>query len=130
MAHVAGKSGSVYSTTAGGTATGVVIVAGMKSWNVDYTSDALETTDFGDSGVRTYIAGLSGWAGTFEGFKDGAPKGLGTQALIEFRESTDSTQKWTGAALITGIHPSVSVDGIVSVSYDIQGTGALTSPTA
>jgi hypothetical protein len=127
MAHVAGKTGSVYTTTTG---TAVAVVSGVKSWSLDYVQEALETTDFGDSGVRTYIAGLSGWAGTFEGFKDGAPKGLGTQALIEFRESTDSTQKWTGAALITGIHPSVSVDGIVSVSYDIQGTGALTSPTA
>jgi len=127
MTKIAGTTGSVYTTTTG---TAVAAVAGIKSWTLDYVQDALETTDFGDSGVRTYIAGLSGWSATFEGYKDGAPKGLGTQALIEFRESTDTTQKWTGAGLITGIHPGLSVDGIASISYDLQGTGALTPPTA
>ena len=129
--HLAGKSGSVYSTTAGGTATGVVIVAGMKSWNVDYTSDALETTDFGDAGLKTYIAGLSGWSGSFEGFKDGAP-GLtpGTEYVLHLRESATTTQAYTGTALITGLHGAGSVDGIVTLSYDFQGSGTLTVPTA
>jgi len=127
MAQIAGTAGSVYTTTTG---TAVAEVSGIKSWTLDYVMDALETTDFGDSGKRTYIPGLSGWSGSFEGYKDGAPKTIGTEALIEFRESTNSTQKWTGAAIITGIHPSVSVDGIVAVSYDFQGTGSLTVPTA
>jgi hypothetical protein len=131
MAHLAGKSGNVYSTTAGGTATGAVIVAGMKSWNVDYTSDALDTTDFADSGLKTYIAGLSGWSGSFEGNKDGAP-GLvpGTSYVLHLRESGTSTQYYTGTALITGLHGTASVDGIVGLSYDFQGSGALTVPTA
>ena len=130
MAHLAGKSGNVYSTTAGGTATGVVIVAGMKSWNVDYTSDALDSTDFADGATgRTYIAGLSGWSGSFEGFKDGAA-GLtpGTSYILHLRESASTTtQLYTGTALITGLHESASVDGIVGLSYDFQGSGALTS---
>ena len=52
MAEISGKAGEVQ--VAGAT------VAGIKSWSVDYVADALETTDFGDSGHRTYIAGLDG----------------------------------------------------------------------
>ncbi len=131
MAHLAGKAGSVYSTTAGGTATGVVIVTGMKSWTIDYTVDALDSTDFADVGVKAYISGLSGWSGSFEGFKDGAP-GLtpGTKYILHLRESATTTQAFTGTALITGLHGAGSVDGIVVQSYDFQGDGTLTVPTA
>jgi len=131
MAHLSGKAGNVYSTTAGGTLTGEVVVAGMKSWTIDYTSDALEATDFADAGLKTYIAGLSGWSGSFEGNKDGAP-GLtpGTSYVLDLRESATTTQKYTGTALITGMHGTASVDGIVGLSYDFQGSGTLTVPTA
>ena len=131
MAHIAGKAGGVYRVSTSGTVTTTVTVAGIKSWSLDYVGDALETTDFGDSGHKTYIAGLDGWSGSFSGFKDGAPQSLGLiSGVIELRESTDSTQKWTGTALITGIHPSVDVDGVAGMSYDFQGTGVLSVPSA
>ena len=129
MTKVAGKTGSVYTTTTG-TAGSVAIVAGVKSWTLDYVQDALDSTDFGDSGVRAFIAGLSGWGGSFEGYKDGAPIAIGLRTVMEFRESTNTTQKWTGSGFITGIHPSVSLDGVAAISYDFQGTGTLTVPTA
>ena len=77
MGQISGKAGEVQVAAA--------TVVGIKSWTLDYTQDALETTDFGDSGLKNYIAGLSGWAGSFEGYKDGAPTALGAQTLIEFR---------------------------------------------
>ena len=131
MAHLAGKSGAVYSTTTGGTATGAAVVAGMKSWTLDYTTEAIESTDFADVGVKAYIAGLSGWAGSFEGYKDGAP-GLtvGTSYILHLREGTLTTERYTGTAIITGLHGSASIDGVVTQGYDFQGTGALTPPTA
>ncbi len=127
MAHVSGKAGAVYGTTTGTTA---AAVTGIRSWSLDYVMDALETTDFGDSGHRTYVPGLDGWSGRFEGFKDGAPIAMGAYTVLELRESTNSTQKWTGSAIVTGLHPTVSVDGVVSYSYDFQGNGVLTLPTA
>ena len=129
--HLAGKAGNVYSTTTGGTATGVAEVSGMKSWTIDYTADALETTDFADVGVKSYIAGLSGWSGSFEGYKDGAPDLTpGTSYILHLRESAaTATQVYTGTVIITGLHGSASVDGIVTQSYDFQGTGALNVPT-
>ena len=129
MAHLSGKTGAVYSTTTG-TAGDVVIIAGIKSWSLDYVSDALETTDFAASGVREYVIGCTGWSGSFEGHKDGAPKSLAAWTVLELRESTDSTQKWSGAIVVTGIHSSVAFDGTVDYSYDFQGSGALTAATS
>jgi predicted secreted protein len=118
MAHVAGKAGYVDTGSA---------VSGIKSWTLDYTSDALETTDFADAGVKSYIIGGSGWSGSFEGYKDGAPQGLaGASVTLSLYE--DNTYLWTGTAFITGVHATTSHDGIVSYSYDFRGTGALTPP--
>ena len=122
MAEISGKLGSVL--VAGAT------VNGIKSWTLDYTLDALDTTDFADSGLKTYIAGLSGWSGSFEGYKDGAPTAIGSVIALILSQSTNATQRYTGQALLTGSHPSVSVDGIVGIAYDFQGTSTLNLATA
>ena len=122
MGQISGKAGEVLVAAA--------TVNGIKSWTVDYVVDALDTTDFADSGKRTFIAGLSGWSGSFEGFKDGAPTAIGAEIALILEESTDATQKYTGQAILTGSHPVVSVDGIVGMAYDFQGTSTLTVPTA
>lgn len=101
-------------------------IAGIGSWSLDYVTDAIDVTDFGDAGVRAYVAGPSGWSGTFEGFKDGAPLTIGSQYGIELAESATVTQAWLGNAILTGVHPTVAFDGIVSYSYDFQGVGVLT----
>jgi len=121
MAHVAGKAGEVDN---GAT------ISGIKSWTLDYTVDALETTDFADAGVRSYIAGCSGWSGSFEGYKEGAPEAIGSEVALTLKETQTANQCWVGQALITGIHPSTSFDGVVSYSYDFQGTAGLTVATA
>lgn len=119
MAHLAGKSGYVDTGSA---------VAGLKSWTLDYTTDALETTDFADAGVKTYIVGGSGWTASAEGYKDGAPQTQGGSVTLKLYES--ATCYWSGTALVVGTHPSASQDGVVSVSYDFQGTGALSHTEA
>jgi len=121
MAHLAGKSGYVSTGTA---------VAGIKSWTLDYTSDALETTDFADAGVKSYIVGGKGWSGSFEGYKEGVEQILTANAASPVTLSLyeDATYYWTGSAIITGVHSSASHDGIVSVSYDFVGISALTPP--
>ncbi len=100
-------------------------IAGINSWSLDYTTDTLETTDFADVGLKSYIVGGSGWSGSFSGYKFGAPLSIGSQYGIELAESTTTTEMYLGNAVITAVHPSVASDGIVSYSYDFQGTGAL-----
>jgi len=120
--RVVGYAGGV--TIAGGSA-----MAGIKSWKVDYTFDALEGTGFDSSGAKVYTSGLKGWSGSFEGYKDGAPLTIGTEIALVLKESATDTQKYNGQAIVTGLHPSVSVDGLAVVSYDFQGTAGLTIAT-
>ena len=122
MANISGKAGSVLVAAA--------TVAGIRSWSLDYTGDALETSDFGDSGHRTYIPGIDGWSGRFDGFKDAAPQAIGAEIALQLKESATAGQLYTGQAIITGVSPSVSVDGVVSIAYTFQGSGALTVATA
>lgn len=105
-------------------------IDGIKSWTLDYTSDTLEATDFDDSGIKAYIIGGSGWSGSFEGYKDTTPLGIGAEVYLVMGESTTAYQNWIGKAIITACHPATSHDGIVSYSYDFQGTGELQSPDA
>ena len=125
MAHRAGKAGRVDSDTG-------AEEAGIKSWTLDYTVDMLETTDFADAGVKSYIPGGTGWSGSFEGFKEGQAAGLttGAKIVLKLYETQESNEFWTGDAFITAVHVTVSFDGIVSYSYDFQGTGALTPAAA
>ncbi|MBA7602018.1 hypothetical protein ES703_09103 [subsurface metagenome] len=122
MTQISGKAGEVLVAAA--------TVAGIKSWTLDYVSDALESTDFGDSGHRAYIPGIDGWSGSFEGFKDSAPKGIGSEIALILREyKTETGARYTGQAILTGSHPTVDVDGVVGIAYDFQGTGGLSVAT-
>ena len=126
MTELAGRSGMVKATAD---------VTGCKNWTLDYTVEMLDTTDFADgdaaNAARTFLPGLSNWSGSFSGYKDGQPLPFGFSDAIALvmEEDTAGTQ-WTGSAFITGIHASVSVDGLVEYTYDFQGTGALTEASA
>jgi len=124
MAELSGTGGMVYIGAD---------IGGIKSWTLDYTVDMLDTTDFTDGNTtnsqRTFIPGLSQWSGSFEGYKDGAPQGLGFSAAVTLKLEEDGTYFWTGSAYITGLHETTSVDGVITISYDFQGTGELTEST-
>ena len=105
-------------------------IDGIKSWTLDYTSDTLEATDFDDAGIKAYIIGGSGWSGSFEGYKDTTPLGIGSEVYLVLGESTTAYQNWIGKVIITACHPTTDISGIVSYSYDFQGTGELTAPDA
>ncbi len=130
MGKFSGAKGYVGASTA---------IAGINQWSMDYTVDMLEITDFSVSGVAAYIPGVSRWSGTFSGYKDGAPKALGTANtvnlwLIESASTTGvastEAKAWTGTAYISGVHPTTNFDGIVSYAYDFTGAATLTVPTS
>jgi len=104
-------------------------IDGIKSWSLEYSTAALNTTDFGSSGVSAFIPGISEWHGSFEGYKDGVPLGIGTEVYLVLGETSVGSQCWLGKAIITNARPSTDHDGIVSYSYDFQGTGALEEPS-
>lgn len=120
MGKLAGKSGHVHTASA-------AAVTGINQWTLDYTVDMLETTDFSVSGVAAYIPGVSRWSGSFSGYKDGAPINLGVTNSVSLELAENASTSWLGVAYISGVHPSTNFDGLVSYSYDFQGTGALTT---
>lgn len=118
MAKLAGKAGSVYIGSN---------IAGVDAWTLDYKANTEETTDFSVAGVEAHIPTTTGWSGSFEGKKDGAPQAIGAEIALELRESQTATQKWAGQAIITGVSASNSSKGLNLYKYTFQGTGALTT---
>lgn len=121
-----GKDGGVYS--------GANKVAELSNWSLDLGADTPETTNFDSNGWKEYIAGLKEWSGSAEGnWKMSDTNGQkaiqdawrnGTTLNLEFR--VNSTNKYAGSVLITSIGIETPVDDKVTVSFEFQGTGALT----
>ena len=115
MAEAAGYGGSITYTN---------LTAGVKQWSLNWTVDPLETTDFGDSGNKTYIRGLKGWTATVTANWDAAntadPDDSATLTL-----TAASGKTYAGTALLIGVGPVVEVAGVNQCTYTFQGTGAL-----
>jgi len=115
MAEVVGKNGSVTFTN---------LTAGVKAWSLDLVGDALETTDYDDSGHRTYTTGLDGWTASCELNWDAANTvDVGDSATLTLLIGA-ATPNYSGTALVTGISVNSVVDNIVSATVSFQGTGA------
>lgn len=130
---IAGKNGAVYIDATGGTP---AEAADVQSWSLDIGADALDVTAFDDSGWRTFVAGLKGYTGSIEAkwnYSDANQKDFWDNfgASIDFKLYLDeaNTKYFSGTAIVTGVNPKVSVDGTADVTYNIQGTGALTYNT-
>lgn len=102
---------------------------GIKSWTIEKTVAALDVTDFADTGEAAFIPSVSEWHGTFEGYKEEAPLAIGSEVYLILGETSTMTHVWIGKAIITDCRGSTDHDGVVSYSYDFQGTGALQIPT-
>ena len=96
------------------------------SWSIDYTAEALESTDFASSGARTFIPGLTGWSGSYECRLDSATPIVApgaAAASATFQARTGLT--YNGNIIITGVSPANAVDGLSGVTFSFQGTAGL-----
>ncbi len=125
MAAVVGFEGSVK--------IGANTVALLNEWELNPTSDILDTTAFGNS-WKEKLAGLKDWTVKASGFYDFTDTN-GQKALwdafnngttVSLVLSPDGTQTFTGSALVKSPPIKSSVDSTVSVEFDLEGTGALT----
>lgn len=124
---VAGKSGGLYIDSNK--------VAEIKNWNLDLSADMLDSTNFDSNGWKQFIAGLKEWSASAEGnytvnTDTNGQKAIqdawlaGTSLSIELRVGA-TVPKYTGSVLISSMPVEVPVDGIVGISIELQGTGAL-----
>jgi len=124
MSAFSGKDGRVVFAT--GYVTNVI------SWSIDFAAEALETTAFvGNYAYRSYVAGLRNWSGSYECYLDSSTKVIrpgkaAAAATFRAKEGGTSTAvTYTGSIIITGVNPSVAVDGVASVTFNFQGTGVM-----
>lgn len=127
MAALSGTLGSVVYTTGGTT-----MVGEMKEWSLDMQMDMPDATAFGDN-WREFTSGIKTWTGTFAGNFDSADSVqtslrsaflAGSVCGLRFYVST--ANYFSGSAYINGQTPATAFDGLATIEYSIQGTGALT----
>jgi len=119
MAHVAGYGGDLAFTN---------LTAGVRGWELTDSIDMLDTTDFADTGFRTFIGGLSTFSFTADVIWDeGNTAAPGDSASFTLTVTTGST--YTGTALYESASTPVVVDGLVTQRATFRGTGELTRPS-
>lgn len=127
MAAFSGTAGSVVLVGTAGT-----VVTGMSEWNLNVTSDVVETTAFGD-GWKSFLSSIKGATGSFSGNRDNtaAQSTLVTQMLagsvVALKLHAGATNYWNiGSAYITDMSPSISNDGKGEISFSFTANGAVT----
>lgn len=115
---------------------GLNAVAETQSWTLNESADVAETTAQGDTD-KTYIAGQQGWTASVTAQLDptdttgqGAlTKGASVTLNLYPAGDQLGDAEYSGSAIITSISTSSERSGIVSASFEAQGTGALTKGT-
>jgi len=123
---LAGKNGKVMISTD--------IVTEIKNWSLDLDSDTLETTSFGDE-WKEYISGLKEWSASSEGSWNISADTSGQKALqdaylngtsVTLKLYVDDIHYYSGSAYISSLSIEDPVEDAVNISFEFQGTGALT----
>jgi hypothetical protein len=109
-------------------------LAGFYNWSLSYSADALDVTDFGDGGTRTYISGLVNWTATADkhwlttGNQD---SWIGTEVVIRFFKVYDADPTATtnyyfeGTGIVSGVSINEPVGEVVTQTLSMTGTGTL-----
>ncbi|MEN8493477.1 phage tail tube protein [Dehalococcoides sp. THU3] len=122
---IAGKSGKL--------GLGANTVVDVSSWSLELGADTLDVTALGDD-WKKFIAGLKEWSASAEGFYSVHTDATGQKALQDaYLNSTEvalklfvnATNYYSGSAYISGMSVEDPVDDTVSISFEFQGTGAL-----
>ena len=102
-------------------------VCGFFNWGADNVCDILETTDYCDAGVRTYIASLKGWTGSAEKhwLTEETLDWIGSHLIIKFYIDVTNTMRYEGWVIVDSHSITSAVDTLVNESINFQGDGIL-----
>lgn len=117
MAEVHGKDASVSYTN---------VTAGMDSWEVTYTDELVEITDFADAGVAAFILGKTHWEAQMSGNWDAANTAKPGDAAATWTGTADTGDTYAGSAFIRSMTVTAPHDNKITTTYNMQGTGVLT----
>lgn len=123
MAGIAGNAGSARIAAN--------VILELSEWSVDIERGLEEDTEFADT-WESNVATIGKWSGSLKGNwgADATQQGLlqsghlaGT--TIALRLYVNASNYYAGNCYITKMGPSATVKGLVEVSFDFTGTGAL-----
>ena len=124
MAAIAGKGGKL--------AVGASDAVNIASWSLSLDADQLETTALLDD-WKEFISGLNGWTASIECHFDKADT-TGQIALqnailngtsLTVSLYVDDTNYYTGTVNVSNQSPTTAVADLVTQTFELQGTGAL-----
>lgn len=111
-----------------------VTVVGIKSWSLDLSLDAYDTTALG-ADWKSYITGLKEWTASADGDFNIHTDTVGQKALqdaflggaeVQASFFVDEAHCYKGSAIIGSLSIEDPVDDVVSVSIDFTRSGELT----
>ncbi len=132
MAAVTGKGGSIL-YAAGSVAT-------IHEWSMDIGNNLHDVTSFTTSAAqwRTFVAGLSDFSASADGTFDPSSTGQNNMivdsltpvsAAAVFELDQTAGGKLSGNVFVEGLSVGAPIDGLVGMSWSLQGTGTLTYTT-
>lgn len=115
---------------------GANVIAEVRSYSFEETMSPIEDTTLGDT-TKTFQSGLTEWNGSVEAYWDETDTDgqgaltIGASVSLVFNPEgeTSGDTIFTGTGLVTKINRAATLDGIVEVSFDFQGSGALVEST-
>jgi predicted secreted protein len=133
MTTYIGNNGVVKTAAEGGT---VAAVTEVTNFTIESTADTIDASVMGSLN-RVYKAGMQTFTGSIEVQYDPADaeqERLEVGTTIDFElypqgtaeTGTEDKNYYSGSAIVTGRTITTPLDGMVSMSIAIQGTGALT----
>jgi len=122
--------------TSGVVKVGANAVAEVVGFNLDETNDTVEDTSLTDT-AKTYIALREDATGTIECHWDETDSSgqesldVGASVTLNlYPEGADAGDAYyTGTALVTGASVAVTMDGVISRTFNVQFSGGVTHTT-
>ena len=115
---------------------GANTVAEVRSWSLSEEAETIEDTAMGDA-ARTFQVGLKTWSATVTAFWDETDTNgqvamaAGSSITLNLypEGATSGDTYYTGTALMTSTERAAELDGMVEMTFDATGTGALSTAT-
>lgn len=113
------------------------VVAELNHWTLNITSEPIDVRVFGSSGWGAKKNGPKDWNASFDGFwylgdtngQAALHSALTGGTTIECYFHLDDDNYYYGAGLVIGETVDESVDGVASISFDVDGDGAINITT-
>lgn len=122
MAVLKGKDGSI--------SAGLNNLANITSFSINEEADTLETTAMGNAGYKTFVGSLKSWSGTVEAVFDDTDSAVAVGSAITLTvvvdDGSSNQVQYSGSCIVTSRSVEVGVADLVTVSFDVTGSGALT----